>query len=87
LNVVNFLFGLTPIPLPHYALGTLIGIVPGTLAYTWLGASGVEALSGGDRWSLAIVLSLFALLSPPSFVPSAELFGGLTTCVLFNSLL
>ncbi|MGB7087253.1 MAG: TVP38/TMEM64 family protein, partial [Phormidesmis sp.] len=42
-NVVNFAFGLTPVPVKDYALGTLIGIIPGTLAYTWLGVTGSDA--------------------------------------------
>ena len=48
-NIVNFLFGLTPIQWLPYSIGTLFGIVPGTLAYTWLGVSGLEAWQGGDR--------------------------------------
>ncbi|NJL00443.1 MAG: TVP38/TMEM64 family protein [Spirulinaceae cyanobacterium RM2_2_10] len=62
-NLVNFLFGLTPIGVGHYAIGTLIGIVPGTLAYTWVGTTGLTALAGGDRWPLFAALSLLALLS------------------------
>ncbi|NEP18151.1 MAG: TVP38/TMEM64 family protein [Leptolyngbya sp. SIO4C1] len=62
-NLVNFLFGLTPVPLSHYAIGTLVGIIPGTLIYTWLGVAGVEALSGGSWLSLLLCLSLLALLS------------------------
>ncbi|TVQ20182.1 MAG: TVP38/TMEM64 family protein [Leptolyngbya sp. DLM2.Bin15] len=46
--LINFLLGLTPLPLKPYAFGTLIGIIPGTLAYTWLGATGHTALEGGS---------------------------------------
>ncbi len=62
-NVVNYLFGLTPIPFGPYALGTALGIVPGTLVYTWIGATGMAALAGGDRRPLIAALSLLALLS------------------------
>ncbi|EKV00463.1 TVP38/TMEM64 family protein [Leptolyngbyaceae cyanobacterium CCMR0082] len=62
-NVVNFLFGLTNIAVTPYALGTLIGIIPGTMAYTWLGVTGVDALRNGDWWPVVICLSLLALLS------------------------
>ncbi|MEL6552617.1 MAG: TVP38/TMEM64 family protein [Cyanobacteria bacterium J06621_11] len=62
-NVVNFALGLTPIPVRYYALGTLIGIIPGTLAYTWLGVTGSQALSGGSLVPLVSCLMLLMLLS------------------------
>ncbi|MGD1866541.1 MAG: TVP38/TMEM64 family protein [Phormidesmis sp.] len=62
-NVVNFAFGLTPVPTRAYALGTLIGIIPGTLAYTWLGVTGAEALNGGSMIPLVVCLLLLTLLS------------------------
>ena len=62
-NVVNFLFGLTQINWIPYSLGTFIGIIPGTLAYTWLGVSGSEALQGGDRLPFFLALGFLTLLS------------------------
>lgn len=62
-NVVNFLFGLTNISVTPYAIGTLIGIIPGTMAYTWLGVTGVDALHGGDWGPVALCLSLLMVLS------------------------
>jgi len=62
-NLINFLFGLTPIHWFPYTLGTLIGIVPGTFAYTWLGVSGMDALQGRDRASFFLALTFLALLS------------------------
>lgn len=62
-NVVNFLFGLTNISVRPYAVGTLIGIIPGTMAYTWLGVTGVDALRGGNWWPVALCLSLLTVLS------------------------
>ncbi len=62
-NVVNFLFGLTPIHWFYYTVATFFGIIPGTLAYTWLGTSGVEALEGGDRLPFFLALGLLTLLS------------------------
>ena len=62
-NIVNFLFGLTPIQWLPYSIGTLFGIVPGTLAYTWLGVSGLEAWQGGDRSSFYLALGFLTLLS------------------------
>ncbi|MEL6260919.1 MAG: TVP38/TMEM64 family protein [Cyanobacteria bacterium J06623_5] len=62
-NLVNFAFGLTRMPVRPYAIGTLIGIIPGTLAYTWLGVTGAEALSGGSLRPLILCLILLTLLS------------------------
>jgi len=62
-NVMNFAFGLTPVQVRFYALGTLIGIIPGTLVYTWLGVTGVEALSGGSLTPLMCCLTVLMLLS------------------------
>ncbi|MDJ0701981.1 MAG: TVP38/TMEM64 family protein [Leptolyngbyaceae cyanobacterium MO_188.B28] len=62
-NVVNFLFGLTSVDLKSYAAGTFLGIIPGTLAYTWLGVTGMEALDGKSLIPLFLALSLLVLLS------------------------
>ncbi len=62
-NIVNFLFGLTSIHWLSYTLGTFIGIIPGTFAYTWLGVSGIQALSGSDRFSFFLALGFLFLLS------------------------
>ena len=62
-NVVNFLFGITPINWLPYTIATFLGIIPGTLAYTWLGTSGIEALEGGDRLPLFLALGFLTLLS------------------------
>jgi len=45
-NLSNYVLGLTRIPLPHYAIATLVCMAPGAVAYTWLGHAGREALSG-----------------------------------------
>jgi uncharacterized membrane protein YdjX (TVP38/TMEM64 family) len=58
-NAVNYLFGLTPIPLSTYFWATLIGILPGTFAYSWLGYSGMDALAGKPPWQL--IAALFGL--------------------------
>jgi uncharacterized membrane protein YdjX (TVP38/TMEM64 family) len=62
-NVVNFVLGLTPIGIRPYALGTFIGIIPGTLTYTWLGVTGMKALHGESLIPLLVCLSVLALLS------------------------
>ncbi|WP_051017343.1 TVP38/TMEM64 family protein [Dactylococcopsis salina] len=60
-NLINFLFGLTPIHWFPYTLGTFFGILLGTFAYTWLGVSGLEALQGRDRVSFFLALGFLAL--------------------------
>lgn len=62
-NVVNFGFGLTNISVTPYALGTFIGIIPGTMAYTWLGVTGVGVLQGGEWQPLALCLTVLTVLS------------------------
>lgn len=57
-NLTNYALGLTRIPLPHYVLASLICMVPGAAAYTWLGHAGREALAGRQD---AIRYGLFAL--------------------------
>ncbi|MBE7385385.1 MAG: TVP38/TMEM64 family protein [Leptolyngbya sp. SIO1E4] len=62
-NLVNFLFGLTSVSVGAYAIGTLIGIAPGTVAYTWIGLAGLEAIQGEGLWPLTMALGFLALLS------------------------
>ncbi|NJO39864.1 MAG: TVP38/TMEM64 family protein [Cyanobacteria bacterium CRU_2_1] len=62
-NLINFLFGLTPIGLKPYAIGTFLGIIPGTAAYTGLGASGRKIVHGEGILQLSIALCGLALLS------------------------
>lgn len=62
-NAVNYLLGLTPIPLPAYVLATAIGILPGTFAYTWLGEGGLAAATGRPPWQLVGALAMLAVLS------------------------
>jgi uncharacterized membrane protein YdjX (TVP38/TMEM64 family) len=71
-NVVNFLFGLTPIDLKTYSLGTVVGIIPGTLLYTWLGVTGKEALTGESRLPFLIALTFLALLSLLPFLAKSK---------------
>jgi uncharacterized membrane protein YdjX (TVP38/TMEM64 family) len=63
---VNYAFGLTGLRVLPYVLITAIGIIPGSLAFTYAGAAGADALTGsGNRIALivtavgAIVVSAF----------------------------
>jgi uncharacterized membrane protein YdjX (TVP38/TMEM64 family) len=60
---MNFLLGLTQVQLRPYALGTLLGIIPGTMAYTWLGVTGIAALHGGSKLPLILCMGCLTLLS------------------------
>ena len=62
-NAVNYLFGLTPLHWTTYTLGTALGILPGSLVCSWLGASGERALQQGQLGPFWVALSLLALLS------------------------
>jgi len=53
-NLQNYFFGVTEIRFWHYVVATLVGILPGTALYVYVGAIG-QAASGGDsggtlRW-------------------------------------
>lgn len=62
-SLMNLLLGLTSVRFWPYLGGTLIGIVPGTLAYSWLGAAGINTLRGDSPLPLVAALGLLALLS------------------------
>jgi uncharacterized membrane protein YdjX (TVP38/TMEM64 family) len=66
-NLLNYALGLTRIPFPAYLLATWIFMLPGALAYTWLGYAGREALGGGDL--IRNLLIALALLSAVAFLP------------------
>ncbi|MCM1984004.1 TVP38/TMEM64 family protein [Lyngbya confervoides] len=62
-NLTNFLLGLTPLRPWPYTFGTLIGIMPGVVLYTWLGQSGYDAFHGQGWISFLGAGSALALLS------------------------
>jgi uncharacterized membrane protein YdjX (TVP38/TMEM64 family) len=67
-NLLNYAFGLTRIRLSHYVLASLICMVPGTMAFTWLAYAGREALAGEDT-AIRYALIALALLAAIAFVP------------------
>lgn len=67
-NLLNYALGLTRIPVVSYMLASLICMVPGTLAYTWLGHAGREAMAGNDAAIRYGLLGL-GLLAAVAFVP------------------
>lgn len=67
-NLVNYALGLTRIPLAHYVLASIVCMLPGTLAYTYLGYAGREAAAGGEDLLQKGLLGL-ALLAAVIFLP------------------
>jgi uncharacterized membrane protein YdjX (TVP38/TMEM64 family) len=67
-NLLNYALGLTRLSLPAYVLTTLVCIVPGTVAYTYLGYAGREALAGGEGLARKGLLAL-GLLAAAVFLP------------------
>lgn len=51
-NLQNYAFGVTSIPLAHYVAATFVGIMPGALLYTYLGAAGRVAGGGPEGGAL-----------------------------------
>jgi len=70
-NLTNYALGLTRIGLLPYVVTSLLCMVPGALAYTWLGHAGRSALAGdasGIRYGLAALGLLAAIVFLPRFV-------------------
>ena len=57
-NTVNYAAGLTGLRLPTFALGTLVGMTPGTAAYVGLGAGLDSPGSRGFLGSAAVLIAL-----------------------------
>ncbi|MDO8539681.1 MAG: VTT domain-containing protein [Opitutaceae bacterium] len=67
-NLLNYALGLTRIPLTHYVVASLVCMLPGTLAFTWLGHAGREALAG-DATAVRYGLMALAILAAVAFLP------------------
>lgn len=60
---MNYAFGLTGIRYDRYAAATIVGILPGTIAFVWLGAAGAElATQHTTKTIFTIAGALFALV-------------------------
>lgn len=68
-NLLNYALGLTRIPAWHYVIASYAFMLPGAVAYTYLGYAGREAIAGGDDMLQKIMLAL-ALLAVVGFLPS-----------------
>ena len=67
-NLLNYALGLTRIRLLHYALASYVFMLPGALAYSYLGYAGREALAGGEDLVRKGLIAL-ALLGAIAFLP------------------
>jgi len=67
-NLLNYALGLTRIPLLHYTVATAVCMVPGALAYTYLGYAGREAAAGSEG-AIRNGLIALALLAVVMFLP------------------
>jgi len=67
-NVVNYALGLTRIGMTEYSLTTLVCMIPGDLAYVYIGYAARETLAGNERaWQLG--LAALGALATLVFLP------------------
>jgi uncharacterized membrane protein YdjX (TVP38/TMEM64 family)/rhodanese-related sulfurtransferase len=67
-NLLNYALGLTRIRFLHYLIATYVFMLPGAIAYTWIGYAGREAVSGGEGLIQKLLIAL-ALLAVVAFLP------------------
>jgi uncharacterized membrane protein YdjX (TVP38/TMEM64 family) len=67
-NLLNYSLGLTRIPLAHYVVTSYVTMLPGALAYAYLGYAGREAAAGRESIIQKGLLAL-GLLALLLFVP------------------
>ena len=67
-NIANFLLGITRIPFPRYVLATLVFMAPSTVAYTWIGHAGRQAIAG-DTENIKYALIALALIALVLLLP------------------
>jgi uncharacterized membrane protein YdjX (TVP38/TMEM64 family) len=62
-NIINFLLALTSVKIDTYTIATFVGVIPGSIAYTWLGSSGKIAFQDGDRLQFICASGFLIILS------------------------
>jgi uncharacterized membrane protein YdjX (TVP38/TMEM64 family)/rhodanese-related sulfurtransferase len=67
-NLLNYGLGLTRIRLSHYILASAVCMAPSTIAYTWLGHAGREALEG-QTTAIRYGLLALAVLAAVGYLP------------------
>lgn len=74
-NLLNYALGLTKIRFTEYVAATAVFMLPGAIAYTYIGYAGREAISGGDGLinSILIAIALFAVVAfLPRFIATVR---------------
>jgi len=59
----NYVFGLTGLRVLPYALATLVGIIPGTIAFVYIGAAAAAATAGTVKIVVYVVGAILALIA------------------------
>ncbi len=67
-NLLNYALGLTRIRFWHYVVASYLCMLPGAIAYTYLGYAGREAATGGESAVQKALLAV-ALLAAVAFLP------------------
>jgi uncharacterized membrane protein YdjX (TVP38/TMEM64 family) len=67
-NLLNYGLGLTRIPLTHFVLASYLFMLPGAIAYTYLGYAGREAVAGSEGLIQKGLLAL-SLVALVAFIP------------------
>lgn len=67
-NFLNYALGLTKIKVSHFAIASLICMIPGDIAYVYIGYAGREAMVGNES-SIEIGLIALGLLAALVFLP------------------
>ena len=80
-NLLNYGLGLTKIKFAHYSIASYIFMLPGAIAYTYLGYIGKEAATGGEGLIQKVMLAL-ALLALVAFLP--RLIGSIRKGAMLN---
>jgi len=68
-NLLNYALGLTGISLRSYVLASAVCMLPGAIAYTWLGYAGRSAAAAGDSSALHYALPPLGVLAMITFLP------------------
>lgn len=69
-NLLNFAAGLARVPLRDYLLGTALGLIPGTVVYTWFADALLAGAAGARRDALVRLAIAGAVLILLSFAPA-----------------
>ena len=67
-NLLNYALGLTRISFMTFVVASGVFMLPGAVAYTWLGHAGREALAGGDGLIRNVTIAI-ALQAAMAFLP------------------